>query len=55
MSLAEQIIEALPELTLDDFVPSKQNIVVFDDGDGIEYITLWNYSKPMPEGFKLGK
>jgi hypothetical protein len=55
MSLCDQIIEALPELNLDDFVPSKQNIVIRDDGDGVEYIDVWNYAKPIPEGFKLGK
>jgi hypothetical protein len=26
-----------------------------DDGDGIQYIAKWEYSKPIPDGLKLGK
>lgn len=57
MSLYAQIIAVYPELTItpekDEFF--KGTIVLADDGDGINYIKEWNYSKPIPEGMKLGK
>lgn len=57
MTLYEQIIQALPELA------DKANefgvfgsIELKDDSDGLgAYIAKWDYSKPIPEGFKLGK
>lgn len=55
MSLCDEIMAVLPELTLDDFIPSSGSICVFNDGDGVEYISKWDYSKPIPKGFKLGK
>jgi len=48
-------MKTYPELTLDDFVPRDGCIGLQDDGDGIEYIKKWEYSKPIPEGMKLGK
>ena len=57
MTLYEQIIAVYPELTItpenDEFY--KGTIVLNDDGDGITYIKEWNYSKPIPDGLKLGK
>ena len=54
MKLWEQIIEAYPEINAtDDF--RKLGILLQDDGDGIEYIAKWEYSKPIPKGLKLGK
>jgi hypothetical protein len=57
MTLYEQIIAVYPELTItpekDEFL--KGTILLADDGDGINYIKEWNYSKPIPEGLKLGK
>jgi hypothetical protein len=57
MSLYEQIIAVYPELTItsdkDEFY--NGTIVLADDGDGINYIKEWNYSKPIPDGLKLGK
>jgi hypothetical protein len=51
----EKIIEVYPELTDDDFFPGTGLIHLKDDGDGVAYIAKWEYSKPIPEGLKLGK
>jgi len=42
-------------LTESDFVPRTGSILLQDDGDGVQYIAEWNYSKPIPKGMKLGK
>jgi hypothetical protein len=55
MDLFTKLVNAIPELTLDDFHPVTGTISLKDDGDGIQYITEWNYSKAIPSGFKLGK
>ena len=54
MDLFTQITTVYPELTLEDFGKLK-TIELRDDGDGIQYIDKWNYSKPLPEGMKVGK
>ena len=59
MTIYEQIIAAYPELTstedVDNFGP-KGCIILCDDADGLgAYIHSWNYTKPIPEGLKLGK
>ena len=55
MSLFQDLKEALPELTNKDF-GIMGSIVLQDDSDGLgAYIAKWDYSKPIPEGFKLGK
>jgi hypothetical protein len=54
MDLFEQIKETYPELTSADFAPNGA-INLVDDGDGVQYIAKWNYSKPIPEGLSLGK
>ena len=55
MDLITQITTAYPELTLDDF-GIKGTIELQDDSDGEgAYIAIWNYSKPIPDGLKLGK
>jgi len=54
MKLWEKIIEAYPEISpTDDF--RKLGICLVNDGDGIDYIAKWEYSKPIPEGLTLGK
>ena len=54
MDLFTQITTVYSELTSEDF--GKLNIVELrDDGDGVQYIDVWNYSKPIPDGLKLGK
>lgn len=56
MSLFDDLVEALPELTINDFRPFEGSIVLRDDGDGAgPYIEKWEYSKPIPKGFQLGK
>lgn len=56
MSLYEQIIEAYPELTPNNFYPIDGVILLQDDSDGLgAYIAKWEYSKPIPEGLSLGK
>ena len=55
MTLNELIIKTYPELTDKDFgvfaIISLRN-----DSDGIgDYIEKWEYSKPIPDGLKLGK
>lgn len=55
MSLYEQIIEALPELE-NSLAFENGEIILQDDSDGLgAYIAVWNYSKPLPDGFKIGK
>lgn len=56
MTLWEQIIAVYPELTDADFMPIRGCINLRDDSDGLgAYIEKWEYSKPIPEGLKLGK
>ncbi len=49
------IVEVYPELTSADFHPIHGSILLADDGDGVQYIAKWEYSKPIPSGMKLGK
>ena len=55
MALWQKIIETYSEIEpTDDF--RQLGIFLKDDGDGLgEYIEKWEYSKPIPEGLKLGK
>ena len=56
MTLYEQICDAYPELTDADFNPQGGCILLCDDSDGLSaYIAKWEYSKPIPDGLKLGK
>lgn len=55
MDLYSQITAVYPELTIEDFYPELKTIILKDDGDGVQYIAEWNYSKPIPEGLTLGK
>ena len=54
MDLFTQITNVYPELTDADFGKLK-TIELRDDGDGIQYINKWEYSKTIPDGLKLGK
>jgi len=55
MTLFEKIIEIYPELELsNEFL--KGSIVLRNDlDDAGDYIEKWEYLKPIPKGFKLGK
>ena len=55
MDLWKEITTAYPELTDADFDPLSGSILLFDEGDGVQYIAKWEYSNPIPEGLKLGK
>jgi len=56
MSLYEKLIKALPELTEEDFNSVTGSIILWNDSDGEgDYIAAWNYSQPLPKGFKVGK
>jgi hypothetical protein len=55
-TLWQKITETYPELTDDHFNPITGSIVLRNDSDGAgDYIEKWEYSKPIPEGLKLGK
>jgi hypothetical protein len=49
----EIIKNVYPELTYEDSLSGI--IELRDDGDGIVYLQIWSYSKPIPNGLKLGK
>jgi hypothetical protein len=55
-NLTERLIEALPELA-DNFAAfHTDRIYLRNDSDGAgDYIESWNYEKPLPEGFTIGK
>jgi hypothetical protein len=53
MDLYTQIKETYPELNDTEFISGS--IELKDDGDGIQYLARWEYSKPIPEGLSLGK
>lgn len=55
MDLFNEIVAIYPELKEEDFRPITGSITLSDDGDGIQYISKWNYSQPIPSGLKLGK
>jgi hypothetical protein len=56
MTLYNDLIAALPELTDADFAPVTGTIILQNDSDGAgDFIAKWDYSKPLPTGFKLGK
>lgn len=55
MDLFTQITGVYPELTYEYFLPNGGSILLFDDGDGIQYIAKWEYTKPIPDGMKVGK
>lgn len=55
MDLFNKILETYPELTVLDFEPELGLILLKDDGDGVQYLAKWDYSKPIPDGMKLGK
>ena len=56
MSLYDKIMAVYPELTNDDFEPIIGSISLRNDSDGAgDYIAKWEYSKPIPDGLKIGK
>jgi hypothetical protein len=56
MDLYNLIVTEYPELaTGKDEFDGTGSIMLRDDGDGVQYIAKWSYSKPIPKGLKLGK
>jgi hypothetical protein len=55
MSLYHDIIKVYLELK-DYSFSHNSDIMLRDDSDGVgEYIAIWKYDKPIPDGLKLGK
>jgi hypothetical protein len=55
MTIYETILATYPELTEKDF-GIIGSIQLQDDSDGEgAYVAVWEYSKPLPKGLKLGK
>jgi hypothetical protein len=55
-TLLETIVETYPELATDRTPFHNLQIMLQDDSDGQgAYIAKWEYSKPIPDGLKLGK
>ena len=55
MSLYDDLIAALPELENSDAF-NNLAIILQDDSDGEgAYIVKWEYTKPLPDGFSVGK
>jgi hypothetical protein len=55
MTLYDQVIAVYPELVgTDNFYNGTILLQNDSDGEG-DYIAAWNYSKPIPDGLKLGK
>jgi hypothetical protein len=55
MGLFQELKEALPELTDEDF-STMGTIILQNDSDGLgDYIAKWEYTEPLPDGFTLGK
>ena len=55
MTLYDDLVAAIPELTKEDFGIGG-SIELRDDSDGLgAYIAKWEYSQPIPAGLKLGK
>jgi hypothetical protein len=57
MDLYTEITTVYPELKITkNYDPFNDGTIQLrDDGDGIQYIAKWDYSKPIPDGLKLGK
>jgi hypothetical protein len=57
MDLSTQITNAYPELADNNYTAfSDGTIRLQDDADGLgAYIAIWKYTKPIPDGLKLGK
>jgi len=55
MTIYETILAAYPELTEKDFgIIGSIELQDDSDGQGV-FIAKWEYSKPLPNGLKLGK
>ena len=55
MSLFDDIVDFYPELTSADFGINGKIVLSDDLDEAGEHIAKWEYTKPIPEGMKLGK
>jgi hypothetical protein len=56
MTLFNTIVEIYPELQDGNEFGHRGSIELKDDSDGQgAYISKWEYSKPLPDGMKVGK
>lgn len=56
MELWQKIVEVYPELSDNQYAAFSKKIILQDDSDGQgAYIAKWDYTKPIPDGLKLGK
>jgi len=55
MALYDDLIAALPELEGSDAFAKNLIVLQNDDDELGDYIASWDYSKPLPKGFKVGK
>ncbi len=51
MDLYSQIIAEFPELTITDELDPFRNgtVQLKDDGDGVQYIAIWNHTQSLPK------
>ena len=54
LSLFDKIKKTYPELTENEFLDGLIRLQNDSDSSG-DYIAKWEYSKPIPDGLKLGK
>jgi len=55
MTLYNDLVAALPELEASPAF-ADGTIILQNDADAAgDYIAKWDYSKPLPKGFKVGK
>jgi hypothetical protein len=55
MGLYNDLIAALPELEGSEAFADGTIILQNDSDDAGDYIAKWDYTKPLPEGFTVGK
>lgn len=55
MALYDDLVTALPELEGSDAFADGSIILQNDADETGDYIAKWEYAKPIPAGFKLGK
>jgi len=55
MGLYNDLIAALPELEGSEAFADGTIILQNDADEAGDYIAKWDYTKPIPAGFKLGK
>jgi hypothetical protein len=55
MALYDDLVAALPELEDSSAFINGTILLQNDADDAGDYIAKWEYSKPLPKGFKVGK